>query len=277
MHTLISITRFPYASSTIHFGNLVASAFDSNLTLMTVRPKKSERDAGSATLAKARDSLPEPPADHILRRGVADAQILDEIHTGKYDLLVIGAREHRGSAGEMLLGDVTHRVVKRTTISALVVRGNARELQNILVCTGGPDAGAATVNTGAKLARATGSRVTLLHVTTAVPSMYTGLTQLGETLPDLLKTETPTARHLRDCAALMRAHDVQAQLELRHGTPASEILRAIDRGNFDMLVIGASDHHGLDRMMLDEVSLKLVAQSALPVLVVRTGLESALR
>ena len=277
MHTLISITRFPYAASTIQFGNLVASAFDSNLTLMTVRPKKSETDAGNATLAKARDSLPEPPADHILRRGVADAEILDEIHTGKYDLLVIGARGHRGSAGEMLLGDVTHRVVKRTPTSALVVRGNARELQNILVCTGGPDAGAATVKTGAKLARATGCRVTLLHVTTAVPSMYTGLAQLGETLPDLLKTETPTARHLRDCAALMQAHDVEAQLELRHGTPASEILRAIDRGNFDMLVVGASARHGLDRVLLDEVSLKLVAQSALPVLVVRSGLDATLR
>jgi nucleotide-binding universal stress UspA family protein len=276
MHTLISITRFPYAASTIHFGNLVASAFGSNITLMTVRPKKSEMDAGNATLAKARDSLPEPPPNHILRRGVADAEILGEIRTGKYDLLVIGAREHRGSAGEMLLGDVTHRVVKGTPISALVVRGNAHKLQNILVCTGGPDAAAATVNTGAKLARATGSRVTLLHVTAAVPSMYTGLAQLGETLPDLLRTDTPTARHLRDCAALMQSHKVEAQLELRHGMPATEILRAIDRGHFDMLVIGASARHGLDRMMLDEVSLKLVAQSPLPVLVVRSGLDSAL-
>ncbi len=73
MHTLISITRFPYAASTIHFGNLVASAFGSNITLMTVRPKKSEMDAGNATLAKARDSLPEPPPNHFCNQ----TQLLD--------------------------------------------------------------------------------------------------------------------------------------------------------------------------------------------------------
>ena len=66
-------------------------------------------------------------------------------------------------------------------------------------------------------------------------------------------------------------------MELRHGMPATEILSAIDRGHFDMLVIGASARQGLDRVLLDEVSLKLVAHSALPVLVVRSGLDTALR
>jgi nucleotide-binding universal stress UspA family protein len=146
-------------------------------------------------------------------------------------------------------------------------------LKNILVCTGGPAATKATVTTAASLARATGSRATLLHVAVAVPSMYTGLAQLGETLPELLQTDTPTARHLRDSAALMRAHKVEADLELRHGIPANEILRAIERSSFDLLVIGASARQGLDRLLLDEVSLKLVDESAIPVLVVRHDLK----
>ncbi len=276
MHTLISITRFPYAATTIDFGNKLAGAFGSDVTLLTVRATKASPGAGSVTLTDAREHLPDTPANHVIRRGIAEAEILAEIRTGKYDLLVIGAREHRGSAGELLLGDVTHRVVNQTPISALVVRGNVPTLKNILVCTGGPAAARSTVTTAAKLARATGSRATLLHVAVAVPSMYTGLTQLGETLPDLLQTDTPTARHLRDCAALMRAHQVETHLELRHGIPANEILRAIERGRFDLLVIGASAHKGFDRLLLDEVSLKLVDDSPLPVLVVRSGLETVL-
>ena len=276
MHTLISITQFPYAASTIAFGNLVASALGSDVTLLTVRPPHAGPEAGSRVRNAAQDHLPVPPANHLLRRGVAETEIIAEVSTGKYDLLVIGARDHRGSAEELFLGDLAYRVVKQTPISALVVRGNVREMQNILVCTAGHDAATATVTTGAKLAHATDARVTLLHVAAAVPSMYTGLAQIGETLPDLLRTETPTARHLRNCAELMRSHQVEAQLELRHGIPAKEILRAIERGSFDLLVVGASARQGLDRMLLDEVSQKLVAHSALPGLVTRTGLDAVI-
>jgi nucleotide-binding universal stress UspA family protein len=273
MHTLISISQFPYASTTIDFGNLVASAFGSDVTLLTVRATQAGPKARTGALAEAREHLPIPPLSHIVRHGNAEAEILSELRTEKYDLLVIGAREHRGSAGELLLGDVTHRLVRHSPISALVVRGNRHTLKNILVCTGGPPATKATVTTAASLARATGSRATLLHVAVAVPSMYTGLAQLGETLPELLQTDTPTARHLRDSAALMRAHKVEADLELRHGIPANEILRAIERSSFDLLVIGASARQGLDRLLLDEVSLKLVDESAIPVLVVRHDLK----
>ncbi len=276
MHTLISITQFPYASTTIDFGNLVASAFRSDVTLLTVRGAHAGPNAGTAALTEAREHLPTPPLNHIVRHGNAEAEIVSELHTGMYDLLVIGAREHRGTAGELLLGDVAHRVVSHSPSSTLVVRGNTHTLKNILVCTSGPAATKSTVTTAAILARATKSRATLLHVAVAVPSMYTGLTQIGETLPDLLQTNTPTARHLRECAALIRAHEVQAHLELRHGIPANEILRAIELGSFDLLVIGASARKGLDRVLLDEVSLKLVDESSIPVLVVRHELKTVL-
>ncbi len=258
------------------FGILVASALGSDVTLLTVRPPHSGPEAGSRVRNAAQDHLAVPHVNHVLRRGIAETEIIAEVSTGNYDLLVIGARDHRGSAGELLLGDLAYRVVKQTPISALVVRGKVLEMQNILVCTAGHDAATATVTTGAKLAQATDARVTLLHVAAAVPSMYTGLAQIGETLPDLLQTETPTARHLRNCAELMRSHQVEAILELRHGMPAKEILRSIERGSFDLLIVGASARQGLGRMLLDEVSQKLVAHSALPVLVARTGLDAVI-
>ena len=275
MHTLISLTRFPYAASTVDLGYAISSAFNSDISLLTVATTNSDSDNATNSLKTAGERLPIEPIASLLKDGDPESQIMMEIRTGQYDLLVIGARHHRGSPAEVLLGDVSHRVVKRTPISTLVVRGESRPLQNILVCTGGPEAASDTVTSAATLARTTGSRVTLLHVAAAIPTMYTGLEQIGETLTDLLQTDTPTARHLRQCAQIMESNEVEANIELRHGIPATEIIRSVERGSFDLLIIGASAHRGLGRVLLDEVSLKLVDRSTLPLLIIQKGFEES--
>ena len=275
MHTLISLTRFPYAASTVDLGYAISSAFNSDISLLTVATTNSDSDNATNSLKTAEERLPIEPISSLLKDGDPESQIMMEIRTGQYDLLVIGARHHRGSPAEVLLGDVSHRVVKRTPISTLVVRGESRPLQNILVCTGGPEAASDTVTSAATLARTTGSRVTLLHVAAAIPTMYTGLEQIGETLTDLLQTDTPTARHLRQCAQIMESNEVEANIELRHGIPATEIIRSVERGSFDLLIIGASAHRGLGRVLLDEVSLKLVDRSTLPLLIIQKGFEES--
>jgi nucleotide-binding universal stress UspA family protein len=103
--------------------------------------------------------------------------------------------------------------------------------------------------------------------------MYSGLSRLGEGLPDLLQTDTPVARHIKKCAELLRSHDVDARIELRHGHPSDEILRAAEVDNYDLIVIGGSDTRGLGRLLLDEVSMQVVANSPRPVLVVRGDME----
>ena len=275
MHTLISLTRFPYAASTVDLGYAISSAFNSDISLLTVATTNSDSDNATNSLKTAEERLPIEPISSLLKDGDPESQIMMEIRTGQYDLLVIGARHHRGSPAEVLLGAVSHRVVKRTPISTLVVRGESRPLQNFLVCTGGPEAASDTVTSAATLARATGSRVTLLHVAAAIPTMYTGLQQIGETLTDLLQTDTPTARHLRQCAQIMESNEVEANIELRHGIPATEIIRSVERGSFDLLIIGASAHRGLGRVLLDEVSLKLVDRSTLPLLIIQKGFEES--
>ena len=275
MHTLISLTRFPYAASTVDLGYAISSAFNSDISLLTVATTNSDSDNATNSLKTAEERLPIEPISSLLKDGDPESQIMMEIRTGQYDLLVIGARHHRGSPAEVLLGDVSHRVVKRTPISTLVVRGESRPLQNFLVCTGGPEAASDTVTSAATLARATGSRDTLLHVAAAIPTMYTGLEQIGETLTDLLQTDTPTARHLRQCAQIMESNEVEANIELRHGIPATEIIRSVERGSFDLLIIGASAHRGLGRVLLDEVSLKLVDRSTLPLLIIQKGFEES--
>jgi len=163
-------------------------------------------------------------------------------------------------------------VITQARISVLVVRHPTQQLKRLLICTAGQQASATTVDAGARLAQATGARVTLLHVTAAVPSMYAGLTHIAESLPELLQTDTPVARNLRQQASQLEALGIDAQVELRHGVPAREILRTFDLCDFDLLVLGASDTRRRKRLLLDEVSLQVTTHAPRPVLLVRPGL-----
>ena len=100
--------------------------------------------------------------------------------------------------------------------------------------------------------------------------MYTGLDQMGETLSDLLQTNTPTAQYLRDCANLLNSEQINAEIELRHGTPTQEILRDVERNKYDLLIIGASKRSSINRVLTDNVSTQLAANAPLTVLVVHS-------
>jgi len=128
--------------------------------------------------------------------------------------------------------------------------------------------------TAIKISKHSDAQITLLHVSRAIPSMYTGLDQMGETLSDLLQTNTPTAQYIRDCASLLESEQVESEIELRHGTPTQEILRDIDRNKYDLLIIGAAKRKTINRIFGDDVSIQLASKAPLPVLVVRNTIQT---
>lgn len=56
-----------------------------------------------------------------IQAGDPAARILAEIHTGNYDLVVMGAHG-RGAFMDMLLGSVANKVVRLSTVPMLTVR-----------------------------------------------------------------------------------------------------------------------------------------------------------
>ena len=139
----------------------------------------------------------------------------------------------------------------------------------MLICTGGLEMGGTLIEVGAEFAKSFVSDATLFHVTANVPSMYTGLQTIEETLKELLETDTPVARHLRQGAETLAENHIDAELKLRHGSAVYEIVREIDLHNHDMIVIGAS---GADTMIKEwlfgNVAQDIVDAVGIPVLVV---------
>lgn len=269
MKILICAGGMPFAAATVRFGGLVAAETRAAVTLLHVISGDAAVRAGQQVLSAAREMLPDVPVDPILRQGSPTRRILAEARAGDHDLIVIGA--HQGSPlVPRLAGSVARQVIRRAKASVLVVRGDRPQLGHLLICTGGSEVAEPVVEMGARLAGAARGRATLLHVATHVPSMYTGLSEIEETLPELLSSDTSVAQHLRHGAETLARHGVTAELELRHGVAADEILREAQEGDYDLIVIGASGATGRFRgWLLGNVTWQIIDQALRPVLVVK--------
>lgn len=271
MNILLCVAGIPYGEATIRLGGTMARLTESSLTLLNVVPRGDDRSSSTQVLDAALEMLPDLVVRTRVRQGVPGKEILAEIDDNGYDMVIIGANQSPGLR-ERLLGSVALQVTSRSPISVLVVKGTDLELSRLLICTGGAEASKLAIDAGAKLAEAAGAQATLLHVIGSVPSMYTGLGGLEETLPELLQTDSSFARHLRDGAETLTARGVKAELRLRMGGVTGEILREIDDGGYDLLVVGASRRGGRGLhtgWLLADITRQVVDNAPCSVLVVR--------
>ena len=65
-----------------------------------------------------------------------------------------------------------------------------------------------------------------------------------------------------------KIEDVKITLKTEEGSPAESILKTIEKENIDLVVMGTSGKHGLDRFLLGSVTEKVVRSSKCPVLAV---------
>ena len=135
--------------------------------------------------------------------------------------------------------------------------------RRILVAVDGTPGSERAVRAAARLAAATGARVTLLHVG-----------PLRE--HELLVADDELARHhedgtrvLEEGVHLLAAQGVQARTELRRGRPPEEILRYAARESPDLIVLGTRGLTGARRVLLGSVSRAVAAEAGCAVLLVR--------
>ncbi|MGW8318847.1 MAG: universal stress protein [Candidatus Promineifilaceae bacterium] len=268
-HTLICIRQLPFSETTIKVGGLVAALEDSAVTLLTVIPKEADRARAETELASARDLLGDQKVGIKIRRGRAMPEILAESQAHHYDIIVVGSRD-AAQLLDGLVGTVTGKVAGKARSSVLVVRGPCLGLRNVLVAIGGHKMKKRVVKAAARLAKASGAAVTVLFVADPVPTMYTGLEALDESLEELLGSDTPVADHLRWAARYLAEQGVGAELKLRRGVVADEIMREARLGRYDLAVVGAPSFTGpLQRLLVEQVTPQIIQRAACSVLVVR--------
>ena len=270
MKVLICVNDLLFDEPGLLFGGMIAHDLQAEITLFHVIPQERElgnQDEGEHLLKRASSILGDYPVAIKVGRGQVVNQIVAESERGGYDMVIVSVSQI--GEGRQPVLPVHKSLLRNLPCCLLAVKNPRAELKRMLICTGGLQMTEALVQVGAKIANATGADTTLFHVAANVPTMYTGLKTIEETLVELLQTDTPVSRHLRRGAEILSEHNIQAELKLRHGSAVYEIVREIDRQNYDMVVIGAS---GADTMIKEwfygNITQNIVDAVGIPVLVV---------
>jgi nucleotide-binding universal stress UspA family protein len=257
--------------STLRFAAMVADALAADTTLLGVVGKKRQAKDMEQALDKAAKKLAakDLPVQVRVEVGNAEKIVLEETEQGGYDLVAIGALGGKRSR-RAPLNSVGMRIVEKAHSSVLVVKGERRSLSRLLICASGAEHGHMAVWAGASLACGAEAQATVLHVVGAMPTMYTGLEQMEETLAELLQSGSEMARELKWAAWVVKEECKISELKLRRGIVPDEILREGQEGDFDLIVLGSSrSANGLFRVLMGDLTREVVSRAQRPVLVVR--------
>ncbi len=269
MKTLIFVSSHSSSKPAVQFGGLIARQAQSSVTLLTVIDDVQHLDAAHQFLDTAGRWAPDLDVDRSIRTGTEIHCILEEINDGNYDLIILKACQ-AARIKDFLTTKIERRVAQQSPISVLVVKQKQPKLDRILICTSGVDIADPVIEMGAWLAQLTQAKVTLLHVTGSIPYMYTGVGKIQEYLPEILQTDTPMARHLRQAANILAQAKVDAELELRHGSVSDEILMEARTGNYDLILLGASKvSTNLAGWLMGDITYQIINAARCSILVVR--------
>lgn len=270
MRMLIYIRNLVADMPGIRLGGVIAKNLNAELTLLHVLPKKKKskvkKEDSEKLLQMASEKLAGISVRTRIRRGNVAKRILDEIEENHHDMLVI-ASSRIGDYPRNLL--INREILPKSPCCVVIAKNLDTEIKRILMLTGGLRISESMIKVGAKFAHAFDGQVTLMHVVANVPSMYTGLETIEETLEELLKTNTPVSNHLRRCAQVLNEHNVPSKIMLKHGEPVYEIIREIDERDYDLVIIGASGATtGFREWFLGNVTKDIIDLVGIPVMVV---------
>jgi len=231
-------------------------------------------------LQRARQTLLEEGVDAQTRcRGGSAATVLLE-EAGGYDVAVVGAKG-RDARSDVGLGPVASRLVEHAAGCVLVGREPRGEKGfRILVPLDGSDGSQQALEALSSLIDLPSAEVTLLHVI-ETPWLRPGLEEelSGNTDPESNETdpEVQLSYQLkRDARRLV--NEARASIlplhpgvttSIREGSPANEILSEADQGEYDLVVMGASESADFKHSVLGSVSSKVAWNAPCSVLVVR--------
>lgn len=197
----------------------------------------------------------------------------------EYDLTVIGP-QGCGAHGEVGLGPVASRVVEHSASPVLV----ARELRSddgfrVLAAVDGSEASLRAIEMLGFLFDLRAGEVCLMHVAeTSWIEVDPGedwityseedkdSSETGEIEKELIREGDEVVEQARD---LLLPYRVSVTTRLVEGSPANEILSEAERGQYDLVVVGATGSRDLKHRMLGSVSVKVAWNAPCSVLIVR--------
>jgi nucleotide-binding universal stress UspA family protein len=227
----------------------------------------------AARVEPARPGIPE--VDLVVREGDAAREIVAYAAASDADLIVVGTHARRG-LDRLVLGSIAERVARKASASVLAVRefgeGETVALPTLLhlLCTIDRMEDPPAISIAAALARATGGRLTVLHV---IDGHGHAPWPLSRSELDHARAALAESAHL-DLARLLARHVDPGQSVdtlVTFGTPRTEISRITRERAVDLVVLGAPAPRRIGAGLFPSTLEHVLRTSACPTLVARGG------
>lgn len=260
------------AENAVRFGALVAAACQADPALLGIAERESDQEPLLQALQREQDILREHHlnAELITKAGRPVREIVKRTREESYDLVVIGA-VFKGTRRPFWKSARAYKIIETVQPPVLVVMGDRSALRRILICTGGGSPADKAVAFAGEIARGGIAVVDLFHVMAEPPAMYADLIERERDASRLLASNSKLGRTLRHQKGLLEQSGVFGEFHLRHGLVVPELLKQLQRTDYDLVVAGSSPAEDMLRQyVMGDVTREIVDRVELPVLVVRT-------
>jgi nucleotide-binding universal stress UspA family protein len=242
----------PILYSTEQYAFTVSDIIDSMKKQSARKMKKLERKARAAGLTIYTD----------VRTGEVKREIESAVRATRADILVMGTHGRRGME-KWFLGSVTERMLRRSPIPVLTLRGSKKArttTTRILVTTDFSEGTDNALNYALSIARANKARLTLLHVLEETRAVIS---------PQYRKEITEGVRRellQRIPADAQGSPDIDTAVEA--GTPYHIIFRLLKKERIDLLVMNTHGKGMLHRALVGSTSERVVRAADCPVMLI---------
>jgi nucleotide-binding universal stress UspA family protein len=218
------------------------------------------------------------PEWHVSFQAEADSPawaLLRKADSWKPDLIVMGARGHSVFSGRLILGSVSQRVLYEARCSVRIGRAaNNNSDKPVRLLIGVDNSADSNAAVKAVCARhwPKGTEVGLLAVVDTVMPIATNPSEPAAMKWIEVADESNwfQVREIFEPAAQrVRGTGLHAEVLIRRGNPADEILKEADTWGADCIFLGARGTRGIDRLLLGSVSSAVSARAHCSVEVVR--------
>ncbi len=270
---IICTNGTPTGLGAVSYGIGLAGRLQLSVSLLGIIEKPDRATAVNAALDEARASLDQAGIPYRVQKeeGPACEVIVRHVRAGQ-DLIILGPLGRPGWK-HWLRGHTARRLLPMVSAPLLYVPQAHPRLERILLCTGALSLACSAENWALALARQTQAALTILHVAESVYYHYPTAETMRTHWQNLLQTDIPQARHLRELYARAQAQGLQVTLQVRQGTVIQTILREARQG-FDLLVMGTRHSATSLRVQYQpDVTADVMEALNIPTLAVQAGQE----
>ena len=274
MRILIATGGSEHSKVAVQMGAALAETVPLEATILTVIKRAGQQAEAQRIVAEAERLLGTavPRVHTKIMQGKPADTILRELRDGRYDLVILGEREHHTFIAHIFNATTGDRVLHQAYCPVLIAKKAARPVHSLLLCDSGLLGPTLLDRLQQQLPELLQSDpdVTILHVMSQI-SAGPGVKgeQLRADADVLIHERSPEGDLLARDLQQLSEEGVTARPKIRHGLVVDEILDESVCGDYDLIVIGAHQGKGWQRFLLEDLMERIVLGSDRPVLIIQ--------